>query len=1486
MKRPQEKLKRFANANSAFVKDANLSRSQNGKQLNSLDNKWVAFYLFLSRRWFPSLSLGLLTTLLTAMGILPKAHADELPRDWELGTVQPVGEDSRVEEHRSFTDSDRIALESWHSKVGQTPELQPEKFSLSSFASSAKPALGVANSLERKSEENTPQLVELDAEEPPKSPLKRETDPAPAKAKEQVEQTLPVTEESVSLKSMLRDRASEVSSRDSAPVPALDSGVSEKPQLTIDTSETLVGEQLSEGQTDHSGRLPRKQDILAPTNDRDRIRILSPAIALTQNTPPATNSAELAPGTVRILTPQSGVTSNRSTNLVIQYNANDTIQVSVNQKPLDPKTNTQQNQDQTQNLINQAWYNIPLEEGENTLTVQAGNGTPVSIQVTVKKTALKLEFSPVGDPRVAADGRSTLTLSGRITDENGQLLSQDTLVTLTASAGQFVGADQDKDQPGFQVMARGGEFTAQLQSSLDAQKVQVRAAVDESEVGKLNAEHSNQPSNLQTSNLPTPNIQPSNLQPSTPLEAYTQVEFITNLRPSLVSGVIDLRIGPSGTNFWGRRRDFLNPETIDDGTQFDLQGAVFATGRVGEWLFTGAYNSARNLNETCDGITRLFREQQFCEQQYPVTGDSSTVNYLTPSTDSVYLRFERNAGAGKEPDYVMWGDYNSNEFARESQLFTATTRQLHGFKGNYNFGNLQLTAMFSRDLQGFQRDTIAPNGTSGYYFLSRRRLVPGSENVFIETEEANRPGTVISRKPLGRGPDYEVDYDRGTLLFRRPVLATEFAFFDAPISEPGVGSTLLVRKIVVTYQYEGAENGDTNLYGGRAQYNFSQAFKQESWVAATYFRQEQGIQDFELYGADFRIAVGSEGSVIGEVARSHNDSLFQGNVSGSAYRLEANATILPGLNGRAYYRSVDENFSNDATLSFTPGQTRYGAAIAYAIGSSTTFRAGYDYEENFGVSPLVRTDFFDLFNPGVAVPPGSAVNNSLRTISAGVQQKFGSAALSVDFVNRDREDRASNVFSGNASQLVSRLGLPITESLTFLAQNELSFGRNDPLYPNRTTVGMDWKAYPGVTVRLAHQFFDGGILGNDSITSLDTLLSHNIWDNTTITGRYSVISGFNGVTGQGAVGLNHRWTVSPGLLVNLGYEHTFSNTSIATAAGVRFAQPYTVGQTAASLALLGGDVFNVGVEYTDNPDFKASARIEHRTGSGNDNTVFSIAGAGKLSPSLTLLARYEQANFANQLIEGLKDTATLRMGLAYRDPNSDRWNALLRYEYRKNPSTIPETLLFGSGTGATEHLFAGEAIFAPSWRWEFYGKGALRYSNTDLANNFSNSSTVFLTQLRAAYRLNYRMDLAVEGRWIGQNAPSYSETGVAVETGYYLTPDLRIALGYSFGGVDDRDFTGYRSKGGIYFGVTFKVNELFGGFGRQRVVPRQQQESETKPVANEQKPQTQGSSGVEKQGGQAGQGGNSSTSLVPSFASPATPSNGETLRPSNTTSEE
>ncbi|PLZ86566.1 hypothetical protein [Fischerella thermalis] len=1086
----------------------------------------------------------------------------------------------------------------------------------------------------------------------------------------------------------------------------------------------------------------------------------------------------------------------------------------------DPTTEFQQNP------------NSPLQQ-QPTSTDNPSINTP-----TPGQSKVTLEITPVGDPRVQADGRSTIKLQGRIIDEKGEVIRKDAIATLTTSAGKFIGADQDKDQGGFQVRVIDGEFTATLQSDIKPQQVRIRAAID-----KIQKQSLNVPTELGDIKNPTFPQQTDNSWiekvTTVPLEAYTQVEFFTHLRPSLVTGVLNLRIGPGGTNYWGSLQEFLNPDEIDKGTTVDFYGAAFATGKIGDWLFTGAFNSDRAINQDCEGNNRLFGGVQFCEQPYPVYGDSSTATPTTPSIDSFYARLERTPRVvGAEPDYFMWGDYTTKEFARASQLYTATSRQLHGFKANYNLGNLQITGMYANNIEGFQRDTIVPDGTSGYYFLSKRLLVPGSEIVYVEAEEINRPGTVVERKQMLRGADYEIDYDRGTLRFNRPVFATELNPF---------GSTL-VRRIVITYQNEGGE--DSSLVGGRLQYNFSNDFTNKTFGAVSYLREDQGDQDFELFGGDFLISLGNAGKIVGEFAHSNNNLITGEQASGNAYRLEAFGNITENLFAQAYYRAVEPNFSNNATFSFTPGQTRYGASLLTRLSDLTSLRVAYDVEENYGTAPTSITNFFDLFDPQPQNRPGERVSNELRTFRAGILQKLGNSDLSLEYVNRSRNDRIGDDLDGDASQIVSRLKFPLTDTLTFQAQNELNLGDSDPLYPNRTTLGLDWKAAEGVTFRLAHQFYDDSeLLPGNSLTTLDTIVDQKLSDDTSLLGRYSVLSGFGGLQGQGALGVNHGWKVAPGFKVNLGYQYVFKNIFNATAAGDRYPQYYAVGQTAASLGLFSGSVYSLGFEYTDNPDFKARAQFEYRDGDQSNNLVISAAAAGKISPALTALVRFQQAGEANVYLptvvnsidtggirfQELGDTANLKIGLAYRDPTNDKFNGLLKYEWRQNFDSIPETQLTGST--ATGHVFSAEGIYAPNWRWEFYGKYAFRNGVTYYDNDRYDGS-VNLAQLRAAYRLGYRSDLAVEGRWIGQNSNSgtdYDEFGVAVETGYYVTPDLRLGLGYSFGSVDDRDFTGYRSEGGFYVNISLKLNELLGGFGLQEPVPKQQQESEistaqTKPA--------------------------------------------------------
>ncbi len=1021
----------------------------------------------------------------------------------------------------------------------------------------------------------------------------------------------------------------------------------------------------------------------------------------------------LAPNEVRILDPQPGLVDHEATAITLQYALGSTVSLNTNGIPVSATLVGRTETNTTLNLVTQTWYGVILAKGTNTITAQAGGGQPVAIEVEVRGLPTTLILK-ADQPQISADGRATTTLKGELTDALGNRSQRESLVTLTTETGSFVGADADLDQPGFQVKATEGQFNATFQAGIKAQTNRIQASAYK-------------------------------------LATITEIELLTDLRPSVATGVIDVRLGAKGLDYYRPFEDFLNPEHRS-ASNLDVQSKVFATGRLGDWLFTGAYNNTHSLNQDCNGTAQLSQETQTCDESYPVYGDSSSIERLAESRDYVFLRLERNK------DYVMWGDYDLKEFATEAQKFTAITRRLHGFKANYNLGDLQGTAFYGDNVQGFQRDAVAPDGTSGYYFLSRRLIIPGSEVITIELEEFQRPGTVIDSQTYSRGVDYDIDYDRGTVLFRQPILKTD-------IDQYG---TVLVRRIIATYQYEGAQGA--NIYGGRLQYHFSRESGQEKILGMTYIQENQGVRQFQLYGSDLLLNWDSGGQLIAEYAHSNNDSDVVGPVSGAAYRLEVKQLFGTGLSTRAYWRHADTGFSNNATTSFVPGQTRYGFDLVALLSPETNLRASFDHEDNNGTAPQPLVNKVDLFNPGTTALPGSRVDNSLTTISAGIFQKLGQATLELDYIQRQRQDRILETTT-NSSQLRSRFTYPLADKLTLRAQNELTLTKeSDIVYPDRTVIGLDWAVLPGISLQLNHQFFSSSTYAANSITSLDLAGDYKLGADTTLLGRYSVLSGISGPKGQGSLGLNHKWTVSPGLKIDLSYEHLFGSIFTGTGAGAQYSQPFAVGQASSSLGLEGGDSYSIGFEYLASDDLKATARYEHRTSGGGSNTVISSGVVGKLSPSLTGLLKYDQANSSNQQLVGLGDTINFKLGIAFRDPLEDRFNALLRYEYRQNPSTIPDTILLGSGTGNTSHTLALEALYTPDWQWEFYGKLALRTSTTQIAQDFTSASTIGLVQGRATYRLGYNVDLVAEARAITQSVASYGELGGTVEVGYYLSP--------------------------------------------------------------------------------------------------------------------
>ncbi len=1016
------------------------------------------------------------------------------------------------------------------------------------------------------------------------------------------------------------------------------------------------------------------------------------------------------------------------------------------------------------------WAAVALQAGRNVISARVDRGSapsaPVETIVNVRGGAKKLVLA-ASRSSVPADGRSIVSINGQLLDEQNHLAARDALVRLTSTAGTFVGDSAQPESPGFYVQAHDGRFVAVLRAGLHSGTAHLTASAGD-------------------------------------LGADLDIEMLTELRPSIATGVVDLRFGAREGNFY---RDITSFMDGAPGSTPELQTSVFATGKVGDYLLTVAGDNQYPINPACDGRIGVttYAEQSSCTPQYPIYGDESTYERLAQSSDNVYFRLER------ERTYAMWGDYDSKEFASPTQLYSATMRNLHGAKVNYEPGKLEAASFFANNIEAYQRDSIAPDGTSGDYYLSHSSVVPGSEDVYVESYLFDQPGVIETVTPYVRSIGYDIDYARGAILFHAPVVRTDL--------DPE--GRVVVNVIVVTYEYDGGQ-GTGDMVGGRLRY---QSFVPHNdtqtpfSVGASAVHENMGDSSFSLTGIDLGAPLGKVAKAVGEYAQSTNDTAASGTIGGQAYRLEA-ALQSGRTTGNAYYRTTNAGFSNDATTSFVPGQSQQGLNVDTPVARRTDAFFTYGRQRENGIAPEVLDDPLDLLVPGGAPVPGAPVNTDDMTLGGGVRQRIGTGKLSAEYDSRQNTDFNSPLLDTDSAQFVARYLQPFGKRWTYLAEDDINVrDQIDEAYPSRIATGVAYNLMPGVTLAATHQYMKDIQSGPQTFNTLEALGEDKLDANTSFTGRYALLGGLDGYSATSAFGLKHLFRVAKGVSATAAYEYLDGSVFDLTPSGLQFAQPYAVGQAGApALGVSGGTSLSLSGDYVGSQYLKGTARYEHRVSDQGSNTTYSFGGAGKLSDAVSLLTGYDRAGGANQVLGGLAANADFRAGAAYRNPYTDTTNVLFRYESQINPGLTPTTLLQGAGTWTRDDTLALEVLHDPSKRLELYGKIAFRSSTAFLAGDFTNSTYTSLAQARATYRVGRRWDATAELRWISQAVSSYGALGEVAEAGYAFGDDFRGAIGYSFGRANDTEFYGSNGHGGVYFDVTARVHELWHGFGLQRAL--------------------------------------------------------------------
>lgn len=339
-------------------------------------------------------------------------------------------------------------------------------------------------------------------------------------------------------------------------------------------------------------------------------------------------------------------------------------------------------------------------------------------------------------------------------------------------------------------------------------------------------------------------------------------------------GLGDLAVG---YNAGSGDRASMKAAGVDDNVYHDGRLAFYAQGQVlGEWLVTAAYDSAK---EDAEPFARMIDPDRY----YTLYGDASQQQLDASSARKLYVRIE------KERFYTVFGDIDTNLTVTELGRYS---RKLTGIQTVYQGDVAEFSGFVSQTDQGFTREEIQGDGTSGLYRLENQQLVPNSEQVRLIVRDRTRSENVLSDTTLKRNSDYVIDYSDGTLYFKGPISSTDDAF------NP--------QYIVVEYEVEsGGELG--YVAGGRAGVKLlNNAVK----AGVTAITQNQTGDDRNLRAADAAVTIGRT-EIKAEVAQS------QEVISGSAET--ANAQLIEiahrneSFDARAYIRRQEEGFGLDQT---------------------------------------------------------------------------------------------------------------------------------------------------------------------------------------------------------------------------------------------------------------------------------------------------------------------------------------------------------------------------------------------------------------------------------------------------------------------------------------------------------------------------------------------------------------------------------------------
>ncbi|OGX56977.1 MAG: hypothetical protein A2447_05700 [Omnitrophica WOR_2 bacterium RIFOXYC2_FULL_38_12] len=526
----------------------------------------------------------------------------------------------------------------------------------------------------------------------------------------------------------------------------------------------------------------------------------------------------------------------------------------------------------------------------------------------------------------------------------------------------------------------------------------------------------------------------------------------------------------AGYNFTGGN---IEPIAQDDkfngGFWKEGKMAYYLKGKVlGKYLITSSYDSEREKKALFAGLDK--------DEYYPVYGDDSMIDRTATDTQgNLYMLIEWDKSSAKWGNYAV--NFDDTEFAKFSRSLYGGNVSFESMATN-KYGEAKSNAVVFHSKIKEKTAHVEYLATGGsLYYLKHRDIVAESDKVLIEVRD-KVTGLVIKSEEMKEGADYEMDYERGRMLFWKPIpmLVKSYSI----ISDDLFNGNLVY--VVADYTYEIVEELNEATFGTRVQ----QALGENVLVGSTYVKESQNLTDYTLKGADVKVHLGADANASAEYAETtaspgDNYVSTDGGITftqialgdaakGRAYGIKGDAKLFNRLGVTTKYQFVENDFSTNATTA------QQGKEI---IGIESI----YDFNEESRA--LFRHDIQSLIEDGnVQTQLQLGATKTATTLVQYIHQ-LRKLKITGEYRRKVVTSRISQFESESNTEenvLAARADYEFSDRLKLSLQQDISIDGEDN---DQTTVGVVVKPTDKITLGAEKTFGEKGI-GTNLDMQIDT----------------------------------------------------------------------------------------------------------------------------------------------------------------------------------------------------------------------------------------------------------------------------------------------------------------------------------------------------------------------------------------------------------------